>query len=99
VFDRLSQLRGAEFDREYMKAMVEGHEKVKSMLTDRAKSDRGAVSRNRATGTTGTTGDSTQLDTAVNQWASKSLPTVEQHLEKAKQIRDGAAAHTGEGRH
>jgi putative membrane protein len=91
LFDRLNQLRGAEFDREYMKAMVDGHEKVKSMLNDRVRADRGAVSRNR---TTGTSGDSTQLDQAVNQWASKSLPTVEQHLQKAMQIRDGDADHS-----
>ena len=97
LFDRLSQLRGAEFDREYMKAMVDGHEKVKSMLSDRTRSDRGAVSRNRATGTAGTPGESTQLDMAVNQWASKRLPTVEQHLLKAKEIRDGENVHSGAG--
>jgi putative membrane protein len=95
LFDRLSRLRGADFDREYMKAMVDGHEKVKSMLADRTRSDRAAANRNRPTGTAGTSGDSTPLDMAVTQWASKSLPRVEQHLEKAKQVRDGDAAHSG----
>jgi putative membrane protein len=34
--DRLASLRGAEFDREYMRAMVDGHEKVVAMLQARA---------------------------------------------------------------
>lgn len=34
LMDRLSQLKGAEFEREYMKAMVEGHEKVLKMLDE-----------------------------------------------------------------
>jgi putative membrane protein len=75
--DRLSKLSGAEFDREYMMAMVDGHREVKNMLEDHAKP--GAT----ATGTTGKTADN---ETAVNQWASKTLPAVEQHLQKAEQI-------------
>jgi hypothetical protein len=50
---------------------------VKNMLEDHAKP--GAT----ATGTTGKTADN---ETAVNQWASKTLPAVEQHLQKAEQI-------------
>jgi putative membrane protein len=91
LFDRLSKLRGSEFDREYMKAMVDGHMKVKSMLQSRAAGEPGSTVR--ATGTSGTA--TTQLDMAVNQWASKSLPTVQQHLQKAEQIRDGEADHAG----
>jgi predicted outer membrane protein len=34
--DRLSKLQGAEFDREYMSAMVQGHEEVLSKLKARA---------------------------------------------------------------
>ncbi len=95
LFDRLSELRGSEFDREYMKAMVDGHMKVKRLLQSRAKTEPGSTAR--ATGTSGTA--TTRLDTTVNQWASKSLPTVEQHLQKAMQIRDGEAPHTGDARH
>jgi putative membrane protein len=87
LYDRLSKLQGAEFDREYMNAMVEGHEKVKSMVSSRAGNNRASTDRTRgATGTSGTTG-STQLDTAVNQWATKTLPAIEQHLQKAEQVR------------
>ena len=86
LYERLGKLQGAEFDREYMKAMVDGHQKVKSMLSSRTSNDRAGVDRNRATGTSGATAGSTQLDTAVNQWATKTLPAVEQHLQKAQQI-------------
>lgn len=79
--DRLSKLSGAEFDRQYMMAMVEGHREVQDMLDDRA------TQTPAARGTSGgrSTGDS-QLDVAVNQWASQKLPGVKQHLQKAEQI-------------
>jgi putative membrane protein len=99
LYDRLSRLRGAEFDREYMKAMVDGHKKVRSMLEGRTKAHLGPMDRNRATGTSGTAGSSTQLDTAVNQWASKSLPRVEEHLQKAEDLQGKVSAHSGDARH
>lgn len=101
LYDRLSKLQSAEFDREYMNAMVDGHKKVKSMLASRTMNDRTGSDRTRgATGTSGSTTGSTPLDMAVNQWATKSLPTVEQHLQKAEAIQanvaKGAAAHAGD---
>ena len=93
LMTRLRGLQGAEFDREYMKAMVDGHREVKSMLEKRAGATRAAANRNNNTtpapgsGTAGTAGTANSpLDTTVNQWASKSLPTVEQHLQRAEQI-------------
>ena len=101
---RLRTLRGAEFDREYMKAMVEGHKQVSSMLEGRAHMQQSTRAGNRtATGTSGTGSNTAgttgtgmakgtagasgaRLDTSVNQWASKTLPTVEQHLQRAEQI-------------
>ena len=80
LHDRLGRLSGAEFDREYMKAMVEGHREVKDMVDDRA--DQAPVAK----GTTGGATDNSPLDTAINQWASKALPTVSQHLQKAEQV-------------
>jgi putative membrane protein len=80
LYDRLSKLSGAEFDREYMMAMVDGHREVKNMLETRA---------NRTPTTTGTSGrvaDDSRLDSAVNQWAGKTLPVVTKHLERAEQI-------------
>jgi putative membrane protein len=101
LYDRLSALRGAEFDREYMKAMVDGHKKVKSMLASRTMDDRASRDRTRGvTGTSGSTTGATPLDMAVNQWAAKSLPSVERHLQTAEQIHanigNGAAGHAGD---
>ena len=80
LYDRLSTLSGAEFDREYMKAMVEGHQAVKNMIADRA--DKAPT----AQGTSGGAADNSPLDAAVNQWATKALPTTSQHLRKAEQV-------------
>jgi len=119
VMDRLKTLRGAEFDREYMNAMVEGHQDAKNLISSRADATGTAGSTTNRTGTTGmdnrtgtttgttgadrnrggTTGtaqDHNQaLDTAVSQWASKTLPTVEQHLQRAQQIRDKVSGTAG----
>jgi putative membrane protein len=76
---RLRGLNGREFDREYMNAMVEGHEEVKDLLEGRANDARdNAANRNAAAA----------ADTAVNQWAAKTLPAVEKHLQQAEQLRD-----------
>lgn len=72
--DKLSNLQGAEFDREYMNAMVDGHEEVAERLDDRANL---AADPSRG-----------GLESAVNQWASKTLPAVQQHLREAREIRD-----------
>jgi putative membrane protein len=78
--DRLSKLKGAEFDREYMKAMVDGHEEVAKELERHA----GPTSRpgERSVGTTGEAG----ADASVSAWASKTLPDVRRHLEQARKI-------------
>ena len=83
----LSSLRGAEFDREYMKAMVDGHEDVVDRLQTRASEDRfgddkGEVKPERS---------DNPVEGALNQWAAKALPTVRHHLDEAKRINDGLA--------
>jgi putative membrane protein len=80
--DRLSKLKGAEFDREYMKAMVEGHEEVARELERHA----GPAARpgERSVGTTGDA--SAGANASLSAWASKTLPDVRQHLEQARQI-------------
>ena len=81
LYDRLSKLNGAAFDRAYMAAMVEGHQQVKNMIDDRVEESP------TATGTSGGATDNSPLDASVNQWATKALPTVTQHLQKAEQIK------------
>ena len=70
--DKLRGMHGMEFDREYMSAMVDGHEDVKDMLEPRAneKPDPDDAS-----------------ETAVNSWAQKTLPGVDHHLAMAREIR------------
>jgi putative membrane protein len=63
--ERLSKLSGAEFDREYIEAMVDDHEKAVNDVEKKAEN-----------------ADNPE----IRQWASKTLPTLRQHLERAKQI-------------
>ena len=81
LYDRLSKLKGAEFDREFMKAMVDGHQEVVQDLERHA--DNSAKPGDRSVGTSG---DASQAHTAVSGWATKMLPDVRQHLDQAKQI-------------
>ena len=78
--DRLAKMKGAEFDREYMKAMVDGHEEVARELERHARPGERSV---------GTTGDAAVgADASVSAWASKTLPDVRQHLEQARKIQE-----------
>ena len=82
LVDRLSKLKGAEFDREYMDAMVPGHEEVAAKL--RTMSGEASTSTSAARGgqSVGTTGS----DAALKKWAAQAVPTVQKHLERAKQL-------------
>jgi putative membrane protein len=82
LVDRLSKLKGAEFDREYMRAMVPGHEEVAMKLRTKAGSQ--ATPNTQGSQSVGTSGANSEQ--ALVQWASKSLPTVQHHLERAKEI-------------
>jgi putative membrane protein len=74
LIDRLSKLQGAEFDREYMAAMVKGHQQVLEQL-------RSFTAGARPTGTAGG-----RNEQALRQWATKTLPTVQQHFDRARAI-------------
>ena len=74
LVDRLSKLKG-EFDREYMAAMVKGHEDVAGLLRSFTSADRPIGTSGRARG-----------EQALMEWAVKTMPTVERHLERARQI-------------
>lgn len=73
LYDRLSKLSGAQFDRAYMRAMVKDHEADVSEF--RKESDRAK-------------------DAHVRGFASKTLPTLEHHLQMAKdaEMKLGASA-------
>jgi putative membrane protein len=82
---RLSSLKGAEFDREYMNAMVEGHEDVLDRLQTRASEDRVGDDK----GTVTPERSDNPVEAAINEWAANALPTVRHHLDEARNIREG----------
>lgn len=88
--DKLSKLQGADFDREYMDAMVDGHQDAIGRLDSR-------VDHPRPAGTTSTPADRTAVTPeksddlvtmALNRWAADAYPTVQQHLDRAKMLKD-----------
>jgi putative membrane protein len=93
---RLSGLQGAEFDREYMEAMVQSHEDTVDLLDDHAGDQMASDDHSRA----GTGGDRAPMGTAtpdtgasagsatanLTAWATEALPKVRAHLEQAKSL-------------
>jgi putative membrane protein len=63
--DRLSRLSGKDFDREYMKCMVDDHEKTLDLFQTWAKK---------------------ASDTELRDLLNRSIPTVKEHLERARQL-------------
>ena len=78
--DRLSKLIGPAFDREYIAAMVQGHQEVLTQLQ--------AQTRNRPTtgSETARTAGPGANEQGVTQWAAKTLPVVQQHLARAQEL-------------
>jgi putative membrane protein len=77
VFDRLSKLSGAEFDRAYIKDMVSDHQKDVREFKHAA---------------------SSLSDPELKEFASSTLPTLEKHLQDARQVQqhlNGAAGTSG----
>ena len=64
LVDRLSKLKGADFDREYVNAMVPGHEEVAAKLKTMAGEASTSTSADRGGQSVGTTGS----DAALKQW-------------------------------
>jgi predicted outer membrane protein len=90
---RLSKLNGAEFDRQFMQAMVQDHQQVIS----KTKQEAPGAAGNTGTGTTGATGTSgstspspsagmDQAPDTARQYASMTLPILQKHLQDARQI-------------
>ncbi|HYJ94571.1 MAG TPA: DUF4142 domain-containing protein [Vicinamibacterales bacterium] len=73
--DKLSKLQGSEFDREYINAMVMGHEEVAAKLRTRGEK----------------TASIDAGEQKLTQWATKVLPTVQKHLEQAREIQKKVA--------
>ena len=117
LVDKLSKLQGAEFDREYINAMVQGHQEVLGKVrarveakvpapgaaagehpvgarpADNARAGGGSPGRDSATGKppaqNAGAGDTTGRghgEVQLTQWAGKVLPTVQMHLDRAREL-------------
>ena len=73
---KLEGLSGAEFDREFMTSMVDGHQEMKAMIEGRLNDAKRMTTSKSA------------LELAVDQWGEQGLPGVETHLMRAQQIND-----------
>lgn len=81
--DKFSKLTGAQFDREYMKTMVDDHENTIEALEDRL--DKEGTDENP---TYMAKKNDNRVDAALNQWSATVIPTVHKHLTRAKQLND-----------
>jgi putative membrane protein len=96
--DKLSKLQGSAFDREYINAMVMGHEEVAAKLRTRVEKQAAQAGEHPA-GSAATKGvpgahgaaSADAGEQKLTQWAAMALPTVQKHLERAREIQKKAA--------
>jgi len=93
LMDKLSKLNGRDFDKQYMSAMVDDHEDAVRDLRSRVDENRSVT--DRLTGKNPENSAAVKpektdnhVDASLNQWAANTLPTIEHHLDRAKQIKD-----------
>lgn len=98
AMDKLSKLRGGEFDREYINQMIDDHQDVVNDLQRRV--DYNGSTTDRITkGTTGSDKNTNvrpekagnAAEAQLNQWAADTLPTAQHHLDEARAIKDKLA--------
>jgi putative membrane protein len=90
--DKLTRDTRPAFDRDYIDAMVQGHQDVVDMLqqrvdTNASASDTLTNAPARDTNVVPEKADN-HVTMAVNQWAAETLPTARRHLDEAKGIQD-----------
>lgn len=81
VQQRLSKVRDDQFDREYMKAMVDLQRDTEKMLAARV-----SESDTARTPSGAKRADEPTLGAKTNQWVTKTLPEVRAHLKEAEQV-------------
>ena len=84
IQQRLSKLGNEQFDREYMKAMIDRHRDVEKMLAARVSN--GGSGTDTARTRSISASDEPTLAAKVNQWAASTLPEVRAHLKEAEQV-------------
>lgn len=91
LMDKLAKLRGVEFDKQYIDAMVEGHQDVLDKLQSRVdERDRSAVITGQAPKDTNVKPEAADnhIEGSLNTWAAGALPVVKAHLDRAKSIQE-----------
>jgi putative membrane protein len=93
LMDKLGKLNGSDFDKEYMSAMIDDHQDAVRDLRSRVDEKRSASER-----LTGKNPENpadvkpeqsdNRVTMSVNDWAANTLPTIEHHLDRAKEIKD-----------
>jgi putative membrane protein len=91
VSQRLSKLSGAEFDRQYMQTMVTSHRETLAKIKPKAGSagksaGTGSATGTSGTGATGTGGAAGESVSSVPQYAAKTMPIVQKHLQEAERL-------------
>lgn len=84
LIQKVSGYKGAEFDREYMDAMVDSHEDFINRLQSRASEDR--IGENK--GEVRPESADNPIEQSLNQWAASTLPTARHHLDEARRVQD-----------
>ena len=89
--DRLSKLRGADFDKAYMDAMVDGHKDVVDKLESRVDEvNRTATLTGKQEKDTNVKPETSKnsITASLNAWSANTLPAVKAHLDQAKSFKD-----------
>lgn len=78
----LDKKQGADFDRAYIDAMIDGHDKLLSKLgsrVDKDKTNKDNVVPEKS---------DNAVTSNINQWAADTYPTAKAHLDQAKSLKD-----------
>lgn len=102
VHDKLAGKQGLDFDRDYIDAMIDDHQKLVDKLESRI--DRDTVSKYKSTVGEKATGQTPKVDVKaqtvlpeksddpitqrINAWAADTYPTAYAHLQSAKSLKD-----------
>jgi putative membrane protein len=89
LVNRLSKLEGADFDRAYVAAMVEGHQAVAAQLREWTMASRPPGPPPSADPKAADAARGGPNEEKLTQWAIRTLPTVEKHLERARALQRG----------
>jgi predicted outer membrane protein len=89
LVERLSKLHGAEFDGAYISAMVEGHEAVAAQLREWTAASRPLGPPPAGNPKAADAARGGPDEEKLTEWAIKTLPAVEKHLERARALQSG----------